>query len=54
MATSYEDIFNRFKNKISDVELYKLSSTEQFEQLTMWLDTAIGLIELDDLKIKNI
>ena len=53
MATSYENIFNRFKNKISDVELYKLGSDEQFEQLTMWLDTAIGLIELDDLKIKN-
>ena len=53
MATSYEEIFKKFKNKISDVELAKLSTREQDEQLCLWLDTAIGLIELDDLKIQN-
>lgn len=53
MATSYEDIFKRFKNKISDVELYKLDEDSQKEQLVLWLDGAIGKIELDDLKIKN-
>lgn len=53
MATPYEDIFKKFKNKISDVELYKLDEVSQTEQLMLWLDTAIGFIELDDLKIQN-
>lgn len=51
--TPYLEIFNSFKRRIEDKNLYLLSEEEQNETLTGWLDTAIGYIELDKLKIKN-
>jgi len=53
MATSYEDVFNRFKNKITDTDFYQLKEGDQTELMTMHLNSAIGNIELDDLKIIN-
>lgn len=53
MATPYEDIFKRFKKRIEDKDLPTFSEYEQTEMMTEWLDTAIGYIELDKLKIKN-
>lgn len=53
MATSYEDIFKRFKKRIEDKDLPTFSEYEQTEMLTEWLDTAIGYIELDQLKLVN-
>lgn len=51
--TFYSEIFDRFKNKIQDKDLVILEEEDQIEQLTLWLDSAIGYIELDGLKITN-
>lgn len=53
MATSYKEIFKRFKKRIEDKDLPAFSEYEQTEMLTDWLDTAIGYIELDQLKLVN-
>lgn len=53
MATPYENIFNRFLKRIEDKDLPNFSEDEQIELMTGWLDTAIGYIELDGLKIKH-
>lgn len=53
MATPYEDIFKRFKKRIEDKDLPNFDEDDQKEMLTDWLDTAIGYIELDGLKIQN-
>lgn len=53
MATPYEDIFKRFTKRIEDKDLPRFSEDDQLEMLTGWLDTAIGYIELDGLRIKN-
>ena len=53
MATSYEEIFNKFKKRIEDRELASFTPNEQEELMTEWLDSAIGYIELDDLKLKH-
>lgn len=51
--TPYSEVFKRFKNKIADKDLFMYSQDEEIEQLTLWLDSAIGYIELDGLKISN-
>lgn len=51
--TSYQKIFSSFLRKIEDSSLAKLSDEDQTTMLTGWLDDAIGMIELDDLKIKS-
>lgn len=53
MATPYEDVFKRFKKRIEDKDLPNFNEDDQIEMLTDWLDTAIGYIELDGLKIQN-
>ena len=53
MATPYEDIFKRFEKRIEDKDLPNFDEDDQREMLTDWLDTAIGYIELDGLKIQN-
>jgi len=53
LATPYEDIFKRFKKRIEDKDLPNFDEDDQKEMLTDWLDTAIGYIELDGLKIQN-
>lgn len=53
MATPYEDVFKRFKKRIEDKDLPNFDEDDQIEMLTDWLDTAIGYIELDGLKIQN-
>lgn len=51
--TPYSKVFTRFKNKIADKDLFTYLPEEEIEQLTLWLDSAIGYIELDSLKIIN-
>lgn len=49
--TSYETVFNRFLQKIEDVELASYSEDEQFEIMTGWLDSAISYIEFDNIQL---
>lgn len=51
--TPYENVFKSFLRKIEDKDLPSFNEDEQIEMLTGWLDSAIGYIELDKLKIKN-
>ena len=53
MATSYETIYSRFLKRIEDKDLPNFSEYEQNQMMAGWLDTAIGYIELDGLKIKS-
>lgn len=49
--TSYEDVFKRFENKIETLEHEKLGDNIWNELCVEWLNSAIGMIELDSLKI---
>lgn len=51
--TPYETVFKSFLRKIEDKDLPSFDEDEQIDILTGWLDSAIGYIELDKLKIKN-
>lgn len=51
--TLYTDVFKKFKKRIEDKDLPFFSEDEQIEMLTEWLDTAIGYIELDGLRLEN-
>ena len=51
--TPYNKVFDSFKRKIEDKDLPTFTKEEQVEMLTGWLDTAIGYIELDQLKMVN-
>lgn len=51
--TSYETVFESFKKRIEDKDLPLFTEEEQNSLMTGWLDTAIGYIELDKLKINN-
>lgn len=51
--TPYEDVYEAFKRKIEDIDLVKMSRSDQTQMLNGWLNDAIGYIELDGLKIKN-
>jgi len=53
MATPYETVFKSFKKRIEDKDLPLLSEYDQEEMMTEWLDSAIGYIELEGLKIEN-
>lgn len=51
--TPYETVFNRFKLKIESTTLADLDKVSQKEMLLELLKSALSLIELDSLKIKN-
>lgn len=51
--TSYQKIFKRFELKIESLEPEKLGKDNWNELCVEWLNSAIGIIELDDLKIKH-
>lgn len=51
MATPYETIYNSFLKRIEDKDLPTFSEDVQDQILAGYLDTAIGYIELDGLKI---
>lgn len=51
--TSYDIIFKRFENKIESLEPEKLGDDLWKELCVEWLNSAIGMIELDCLKITN-
>lgn len=51
--TPYEYIFDSFKRKIEDKDLFTYTEDEQTEMLTGWLDTAIGYIEMEQLQMVN-
>lgn len=51
--TSYSVIFKRFENKIESLEHIKLGDDFWNELCVEWLNSALGMIELDDLKITN-
>lgn len=53
MATPYENIFKSFLRKIEDKDLPSYTEDEQMEMMTGWLDSAIGYIELDKLRLVN-
>lgn len=49
--TSYTQIFDSFENKIEDSSRGKLSDDDWNALCIGWLNSAIGMIELDSLKI---
>lgn len=51
--TSYITVFKRFENKIEDLKVIKLDSSDWNELCVEWLNSAIGMIELDSLKIEH-
>lgn len=51
--TPYEYIYDSFKRKIEDKDLFTYTEDEQTEMLTGWLDTAIGYIEMEQLQMVN-
>lgn len=51
--TTYQEIYDRFLNKIEDVDLPQLSEEDQTLELNMWLDSAIGHCELEGLTITH-
>lgn len=51
--TSYETVFKRFENKIEDIKVLKLASDDWTELCLEWLNSAIAMIELDQLKIEH-
>lgn len=51
--TSYSIIFKRFENKIESLEHQKLGDDLWNELCVEWLGSAIGMIELDSLKITH-
>ncbi len=51
--TSYNKIFKRFENKIESLEPQKIGDDNWNELCVEWLNSAIGMIELDDLKITH-
>lgn len=53
MSTPYEDIFKSFFNKIEDVDLPRFCPEEQEELLVGWLNEAMALMEVRNIKIKS-
>ena len=51
--TPYKCVYDSFKRKIEDKDLFTFDEDEQIELLTGWLDTAIGYIEMEQLKMVN-
>lgn len=51
--TSYEKIYSRFLSKIEDSDLPKLTQSESNQLLEGWLESALGLMEIDKLKIEH-
>lgn len=51
--TPYEMIFESFLKRIEDKDLHQMDEDDQIMMMTEWLDSAIGYIELDGLKIQN-
>ena len=51
--TSYATIFKRFENKIESLEPQKLGDDNWNELCVEYLNSAIAMIELDDLKIEH-
>ena len=51
--TSYETVFKRFENKVEDIKVLKLASDDWTELCLEWLNSAIAMIELDQLKIEH-
>lgn len=51
--TSYKVVFKRFENKIESLEHQKLGDDIWNELCVEWLNSAIGMIELDSLKITH-
>lgn len=51
--TSYDLVFERFESKIESLDAIKLSDTDWHFMLKGWLNSALGFIELDDLKITH-
>ena len=49
--TTYTTIYERFLNKIEDTQLALMSDDDREEMLYQWLMTALGYIEMDDLKM---
>ena len=49
--TTYTTIYERFLNKIEDTQLALMSDDDREEMLYRWLMTALGYIEMDDLKM---
>lgn len=49
--TSYTTIYERFLNKIEDSQLALMADDDREEMLYQWLVTALGFIEMDDLKM---
>ena len=51
--TSYATVFKRFENKIEDLKVVNLDSSDWNELCIEWLNSAIGMIELDSLRIEH-
>lgn len=51
--TSYNTIFKRFEMKIESLEPIKLGGDGWNEMCVEWLNSAVGMIELDSLKIEH-
>lgn len=49
--TQYSEIYGRFLNKIEDTELVKMEHEDRHAMIKEWFLTALGMIELDKLKI---
>jgi len=49
--TKYTQIFNVFLSKIEDSDLPQLSENDQMLELNTWLDSALGEMEIEGVKI---
>jgi hypothetical protein len=43
MITSYENIYNRFLQKIDDIEFLQLDTNTAYEKMSGWLHTALSV-----------
>jgi hypothetical protein len=51
--TKYTQIFNVFLSKIEDSDLPQLSENDQMLELNTWLDSALGEMEIEGVKIMH-
>lgn len=51
--TSYEEVYERFLSKVEDTDLPRMATESVYKMLQQWLNSAIGFIELDKLKLKH-
>lgn len=51
--TSFDDVYEVFLSKIEDVELAKLDANDYSETLRILLNSALAMMELDGVKLKE-